>query len=159
MAYFVEQLIKYFSVPANQLEESTLTPQEKTQCVAWFIENNRNFHTETSGPNLKGTRHSDPTSMNDTLSLCGNMLHKKGTGDPETSDENVECGYEKHYCAVRKSRFVRLLDIYKYSSPQPTWCFTNGFVSMPKRCSCFRNCYQQTNQKYGVCHGDVILNR
>lgn len=69
------------------------TPQEKAQCVSWFIETKsdtqvqRNFRTKYGKvPPARSSIREWHKKFMDT----GSVLHKKGAGRPRTSEENIE---------------------------------------------------------------------
>uniref|UniRef100_A0A2L2YSL7 DUF4817 domain-containing protein n=1 Tax=Parasteatoda tepidariorum TaxID=114398 RepID=A0A2L2YSL7_PARTP len=69
------------------------TPQQKAQCVSWFIETKsdtqvqRNFRT-----NFQRDPPSRPSirAWHTSFMSTGSVLHKSGAGRPSTSPENVE---------------------------------------------------------------------
>jgi transposase len=70
-----------------------MNPQEKAQCVEWFIETKSNTQVKRR---FRTTYHKTPPSIPlirawyKQFQETGSVLHKKGTGCPRVSDENVE---------------------------------------------------------------------
>ena len=82
------------------------TPQEKAQCVSWFIETKSNVKTQR---NYRDKCRKDPPSR---PSICawqkkfmttGRVLHKGRSEQPRTSGKGINRLRQAFYCSPTKS--------------------------------------------------------
>ena len=83
-------MIELYEVNPNKMT----TPQEKVQCVSWFIETKSDVQTQQ---NYRSKYERDPPSrpsirlLHKKFMETGTVFDTRRSGQPRTSEENMEC--------------------------------------------------------------------